>query len=80
MSLPKITAFIGDNVSQRNKSEFSSIIGNVKKVKENEVPYIVFLVLDLAKNQIYFQLSILKLTDKMQFHIRELFLRHVNCK
>ncbi|WP_077369032.1 TM1802 family CRISPR-associated protein [Anaerosalibacter sp. Marseille-P3206] len=57
MSLPKITAFIGENISQKNKSEFSSVIKNAKKVKEKEVPYIVFLVLDLSKEQIYFQLD-----------------------
>lgn len=57
MSLPKITAFIGENVSQKNKNEFSSIIKNVKKVKENEEPYVIFLVFDLYKNQMYFQLD-----------------------
>ena len=57
MSLPKITAFIGDSVSKKNKNEFSSIIKNVKKSKEKEVPYVIFLVLDLSKDQMYFQLD-----------------------
>lgn len=57
MSLPKITAYIGETVSQDNKSEYSSIIKNVKKVKENEEPYIVFFTIDLPKENMYFKLD-----------------------
>lgn len=56
MSLPKLTAFIGDNMELGNNI-FGSIIKSVKKVKENEEPYIVFLVFDLEQEQIYFKLN-----------------------
>lgn len=57
MSLPKITAYVGENVIQNNKNQFASIIKTLKKTKKNEERYITFLVLDLAKDQIYFQLN-----------------------
>lgn len=54
MSLPKLTAFIGENVNQGNI--FSSLIKPVKKINKTEQPYIVFLILDLHKDEIYFKL------------------------
>lgn len=57
MSIPKLTTFIGENASTGNENEFSSIIKAVKKPKEKEQQYIVFLVFDLMKEQIYFKLD-----------------------
>jgi CRISPR-associated protein Csh1 len=55
MSLPKLTAFIGAKSPLNNKGEFVSLIEDVKKVKEDEEPYIVFLVLNILKDEIYFK-------------------------
>lgn len=56
MSLPKLTAFIAESVPL-GQNEFSSLIKNAKKLKEKEEPYIVFLVLDLFEEKIYFKLD-----------------------
>ncbi len=57
MSLPKLTANIGEQLASNDKNEFSSIVQNIKKVKEKEEPYIVFLVFNLLKDQIYMELD-----------------------
>lgn len=57
VSLPKLTAFIGKYADSESKNEFSSIIKDAKKSKEKEQRYMVFLVFDLAKDQIYFRLD-----------------------
>lgn len=57
MSLPKLTAKIGKSSSNVELNEFSSIIKDVKKPKENEQQYIVFIIFDLIKEEIYFKLN-----------------------
>lgn len=57
MSLPQLTAFIGENISLDNKGEFFPLIKTIKKVKEEEEAYIVFFVIDLLKENLYFELD-----------------------
>lgn len=66
MSLPRIVTYIGEKYVQNHKNQFNSIIEpfnsiieplEVEDDNENEKRYIIFLVLDLAKEQIYFQLN-----------------------
>jgi len=57
MSLPKITAYVGENEINDNKNQFTSIVKTLKDPKKSEERYITFLVLDLAKCKIYFQLN-----------------------
>ncbi len=57
MSLPKITAYVGENEINDNKNQFTSIVKTLKNPKKNEESYITFLVLDLVKCKIYFQLN-----------------------
>lgn len=57
MSLPKLTANIGKQLSSTDKNEFSAIIKNIKKVNEKEEPYVVFLTFDLPEDQIYIELD-----------------------
>lgn len=54
MSLPKLTAFIGENSEQLN--EFAPLVKSTKKLRPDEQPYIVSLVFDLSDEQIYFKL------------------------
>jgi len=56
MSIPKLTALIGEHAFGGNQNECSSLVKNVK-VKEDEEAYVVFLVIDLSKEQIYFRLD-----------------------
>ncbi len=62
MSIPKLTALIGESASERFRDEFTPLIKSIKKVKDDETPYIVFLVMDLAKEELYFKLN-KKLTE-----------------
>ncbi|AEE90318.1 conserved protein of unknown function [Tepidanaerobacter acetatoxydans Re1] len=62
MSIPKLTALIGESASERFQDEFTPLMKSIKKVKDDETPYIVFLVMDLAKEEIYFKLN-KKLTE-----------------
>ncbi len=57
MSLPKLTATIAEQVSKGQGNEFFSIISDIKAIKEKDEPYIIFMTLDLSKDQIYFELD-----------------------
>jgi len=58
VSIPRLTALIGETALENDKNELSSLIKNVrKKVKDDEIPYIVFLVIDLEKEEIYFEIG-----------------------
>lgn len=57
MSLPKLTAMIGDSIPLGDKAEFVSLVKNIKKVKKDEEPYIVFLVIDLLEEELYFKVD-----------------------
>ena len=57
MSLPKLTAFIGENASIGGDNEFSLLIKDIKKGKEGEERYVVFLVFDMKNQSIYFKLD-----------------------
>lgn len=57
MSLPKLTAFIGENAAAEMDNELSFLIDDVKEGKEGEERYIVFLVFDMKNQSIYFKLD-----------------------
>lgn len=66
MSLPKLTALIGDSIPLGDKAEFVSLVKNIKKVKKDEEPYIVFLVIDLLREELYFKVDD-KLTEDSKY-------------
>lgn len=57
VSLPRLTTLLAEQINDGSKGEFDSIIKNIKKVKEKEEPYVVFLVFHLCMDSIYFELD-----------------------
>lgn len=57
MSLPTLTSQIGAMLSKDSKNEFAAITKDIKKVKKDETPYIVFLTFDMIKDEIYIALA-----------------------
>lgn len=60
MNLPKLTAMIGEQLYDNSKGEVSSLVADLKslkKVKNDEESYIVFLVFDLQQQIIYFDVA-----------------------
>lgn len=60
MNLPKLTAMIGEQLYDNSKGEVSSLVADLKslkKVKNGEESYIVFLVFDLQQQIIYFDVA-----------------------
>lgn len=55
MNLPQLTAYIGENAEVCGSNEFSSLIKGLRDgLKEDEVPYTVFLFFDLQNKEINF--------------------------
>ncbi len=57
MSLPKLTAFIGESVPGEMGGEFALLVKDIKKVKDDEEAFMVYFVIDLPKKTIYFELG-----------------------
>jgi len=57
MSLPLLTSQIGAMLSKDSRSEFAAITKDIKKIKKDEVPYIVYLIFDIPKDEIYIELA-----------------------
>lgn len=66
MNLSQLTAYIGEN--DNKKGEFGGLIKelNLKKVKDNQQVFVVSMVFDVAKGEIYFEVL-----DKYQKGIEE---------
>ena len=62
MGSPKLTAFIGETAPATPSDEFGPLIKNLKKIKEDEEAFVVFIVVDLTRKHIYFKLH-QKLTE-----------------
>jgi CRISPR-associated protein Csh1 len=58
LNLPQLTAYIGKNANVGGNNEFSSLIKGLKvKLKEEDLPYTVFLVFDLQNKEINFEVK-----------------------
>jgi CRISPR-associated protein Csh1 len=57
VNLPQLTACIGDSLKNANHNLLTSLIKRLKKVKETETAYSVFLIFDLEAREIRFCLN-----------------------
>lgn len=57
MNIPLLTTAIGSSFENENKNEYSYIIKTISNIKNEDNPFVVYLIFDIDNGSIYFKLE-----------------------